>query len=173
MPTRLLRRTLLATVGSAFLFTVTASADTLYSNGPVNGNTDAWTINFGFVVSDTFTLTQPSQVNGLSFNVWIFPGDVLESVGVYISSQEDGGTTFFNQQISVTQGTCFDNNFGFTVCEESGTFGPVNLASGTYWLNLQNAAVNSGDPAFWDENSGVGCNSPGCPSNAPLQFAHS
>jgi hypothetical protein len=28
---------------------------TVYENGPINGNTDAWTINFGFVVSDTFT----------------------------------------------------------------------------------------------------------------------
>ncbi len=28
---------------------------TIYENGPINGNTDAWTINFGFVVSDSFT----------------------------------------------------------------------------------------------------------------------
>ena len=26
----------------------------IYENGPVNGTTDAWTINFGYVVSDTF-----------------------------------------------------------------------------------------------------------------------
>src|SRR5271167_2692907 len=26
----------------------------LYENGPVNGTTDAWTINFGYIVSDTF-----------------------------------------------------------------------------------------------------------------------
>ena len=25
-----------------------------YDNGPINGTTDAWTINFGYVVSDTF-----------------------------------------------------------------------------------------------------------------------
>lgn len=166
MPIRRLRRSVLATVAFAFLFTIAASADTLYSNGPVNGNTDSWVINFGFVTSDTFTLTQASQVNGLSFNVWIFPGDVLESVGVYITSQEDGGTSFFNQQVSVTQGACFANNYGFNVCEETGGFSPVNLAAGTYWLNLQNATVQTGDPVFWDENSGVGCNSPGCPSQA-------
>jgi hypothetical protein len=28
----------------------------LYDNGPVNGTTDAWTINFGFVASDTSRL---------------------------------------------------------------------------------------------------------------------
>ncbi len=36
----------------------------------------------------------------------------------------------------------------------------------TYWLNLYNAAVPSGDPVYWDENSGVGCHGNGCPSQA-------
>jgi PEP-CTERM motif len=36
----------------------------------------------------------------------------------------------------------------------------VNLAAGTYWLNLANAVVNDGDPIYWDENSGVGGNGP-------------
>ncbi len=27
-----------------------------YDNGPINGTTDAWTINFGYVVSDTFVM---------------------------------------------------------------------------------------------------------------------
>lgn len=34
------------------------------------------------------------------------------------------------------------------------SFGAVSLASGTYWLNLDNAVVNDGDPIYWDENSG-------------------
>ena len=25
-----------------------------YDNGPINGTTDAWTINFGYIVSDTY-----------------------------------------------------------------------------------------------------------------------
>jgi len=37
------------------LAVVPAMAQTVYSNGPINGTTDAWTINFGFVVSDSFT----------------------------------------------------------------------------------------------------------------------
>ena len=27
----------------------------------------------------------------------------------------------------------------------------------TYWFNVFNAAVPSGDPVYWDENSGKGC----------------
>ena len=30
---------------------IPASAQVLYDNGPLNGSTDAWTINFGYVVS--------------------------------------------------------------------------------------------------------------------------
>jgi PEP-CTERM motif len=143
-----------------------ASAQVLYNNGPVDGETDSFVINFGFTVSDTFTLSQSSQVTGLSFNAWIFPGDVIDSVDVSITSQENGGTTYFNQQVNTTQGACFSNEFGFNVCQETASFNAGNLAGGTYWLNLQNAMVNTGDPAFWDENSGVGCTSPGCPSTA-------
>ena len=39
------------------LAVVPAVAQTdLYDNGPTNGTVDAWTINFGFIVSDSFTL---------------------------------------------------------------------------------------------------------------------
>jgi PEP-CTERM motif len=128
---------------------------TLYSNGAVGGSTDSWTINFGFVVSDTFTLSSQSVVNELVFNAWTFSGDVLENAQVQITSSEFGGTTFSNQVVSFTQSGCSVNQYGFSVCVETGMFpSGVNLAAGTYWLNLDNAVVNDGDPIFWDENSG-------------------
>ena len=45
------------------------------------------------------------------------------------------------------------------------------MSGTTYWLNLENAVVPSGDPVYWDENSGVGCTGDdgkggGCPSQA-------
>ena len=42
----------------------------------------------------------------------------------------------------------------------------ATTSGSTYWLNLQNAVVPSGDPVYWDENSGTGCQSNGCPSSA-------
>jgi PEP-CTERM motif len=139
-----------------FLAVVPAMAQTVYSNGPINGNIDAWTINSGFVVSDTFTVgSGGASVNGLVYGAWVFPGDVLESVDVQITSSEFGGTTYFSGTVNFTQSNCFTNLFGFNVCAEtSSAFGPVNLAAGTYWLNLDNAVVNDGDPIYWDENSG-------------------
>ncbi len=52
----------------------------VYSDGLINGNTDAWTINFGFAVSDTFATPGDTVLTGLQFGAWLFPGDVL-SVG--------------------------------------------------------------------------------------------
>ncbi len=159
------RRILLA-ICFGLVMTVAATAQTVYSNGPINGETDAFTINFGFVVSNTFTVSQPSQITGLSFGAWLQPGDILQSVDVSITSQELGGTTYFNQQVNFTQSNCFANNYGFNVCEETTSFNAGNFATGTFWVNLGNAVVNDGDPIYWDENNGVGCTSPGCPSVA-------
>jgi hypothetical protein len=126
----------------------------LYDNGQPNGTVDAWTINFGFIVSDTFTLGSQSDVNGLNFAAWLFPGDVLESAELSITSSEFGGTTFFDGVVNFNQSNCTSNQFGFNVCQENGSFNSVNLGAGTYWLNLQNAVVNTGDPVYWDENGG-------------------
>ena len=130
-----------------------AMADTLYSNGPTNGTTDGWTINFGFIVSDTFTLSAASTVTGLTFATWMEPGDTLLSAQVAITSSEFGGTQFFNSVVNFTQSGCSVNQYGFDLCTESGTFN-VALNSGTYWLNLENAVSALGDPVYWDENSG-------------------
>ena len=136
------------------LLAVPAMAQTVYTNGAINGSTDAWTINFGFVVSDTFTVASDASVTGLTFGAWTFPGDVLLNAGVQITSSEFGGTTFFSGTVNFTQSGCSTNQYGFNVCTETGSFGPVNLAAGTYWLNIDNAVVNNGDPIYWDENSG-------------------
>ena len=158
-------RAVLATLCLVFLTSVAVSAQVLYDNGAINGETDAWPINFGFVVSDSFVIsTGNSTINGLSFNAWLFPGDLLESVEVDITSEPFGGTTYFDQQVSITQqSNCFDNEFGHLVCNETASFNGPTLGNGTYFLNLKNAMSNTGDPVYWDENSGIGCTSPGCP----------
>jgi len=132
-----------------------AVADTIYDNGPINGTTDAWTINFGFVVSDTFSIgAGGATVTGLSFGAWMFPGDQIHVGEVSITSDEFGGTTFFDGVVNFTVSGCSGNQYGYNVCTESGNLGTnVNLAAGTYWLNLQNFA-DVGDPLYWDENSG-------------------
>ena len=137
------------------LVAVPAMAQDIYDNGPTNGNTDAWTVNFGFTVSDTFnTSLANTQITGVTFAAWMAPGDVLDSAEISITSSEAGGTSYFDQTVSFTQSGCVGNQYGYNVCNETGTFSAFLPAAGTYWLNIQNASSASGDPVYWDENSG-------------------
>jgi hypothetical protein len=138
----------------------------VYDNGPVNGQVDAWTINFGFAVSDTFHLSAASSVEDITFWAWVEPGDVVTSTEVQLGSNGYFSNNLFDGTVSLTQSNCFTNNFGFDVCAEHGTFADTDLGPGNYTLTLQNATTEDGNPLYWDENSGVGCTSPGCPSSA-------
>ncbi len=132
-----------------------AMAQTIYSNGAPNGNNDAWTINLGYVVSDSFTVTGGATVAGVQFAAWLFAGDVLQTAEVSITSSEFGGTTYFDQVVNFTQqSNCPLNKLDYEICVETGLFTGPTLAGGTYWLNLQNASVPSGDPVYWDQNFG-------------------
>jgi len=139
-----------------------------YENGPINGTTDAWTINFGYAVADTFTIsTDPYTIDHMDFGAWLAPGDTLISAEVSITSDPFGGTSYFDGTVQFSQGNCSTNEYGYNVCTEtSSMFSGPALQPGTYWVTLQNAVVNTGDPVYWDENSGVGCGSSGCPSLA-------
>jgi hypothetical protein len=137
-----------------------------YDNGPINGTTDAWTINFGYIVSDTFT----GAVNGFRFGAWEFPGDTMTSVDWSITSGENGGTVYGSgtaSGASLTDRFISTNQYGYNIDDITVSGLVVGTTNGvTYWLNLQNAAVPSGDPVYWDENSGAGCAGTGCPSKA-------
>jgi len=140
-----------------------------WDNGPINGTTDAWTINFGYIVSDTY-VSNGSNVTGFQFGVWEFPGDVMSSVQWSITSGENSGTTYGSGTASgsaLTDKFISTNQYGYDIDVISVTGLNVAEVNGTtYWLNLQNAAVPSGDPVYWDENSGAGCKSNGCPAKA-------
>jgi hypothetical protein len=132
------------------LAAVSAMAQTVYSNGPPNGNTNAWTINFGYAVSDTFNVANNgTTITGTDFVTW----GILNSVELSITSGENGGTSYFDQMLNVIPGTCTRNQYDYAVCQESVTFSGPTLNSGTYWLNLQDAQPPS-SPVYWDENSG-------------------
>jgi len=68
---------------------------------------------------------------------------------------------------SLTDTFISTNEYGYDIDKISVSGLNVPEKSGvTYWLNLYNATVPSGDPVYWDENSGVGCGGAGCPSMA-------
>ncbi len=137
------------------LAAVPAMAQDIYDNGPVNGQDLGWTINFGFSLSDSFTVGSPANISGASFWAWLIPGDTLTSVEFQIGAAAFGNE-LMDQTLNVTAANCFSNQFGYNVCDETASFngGGVNLGAGTYWMTLSNASVPSGDPVYWDMNSG-------------------
>ena len=137
-----------------------------YNNGPINGNIDAWTINFGFIVSDTFE-ADSSQVDGFMFGAREFPGDTTVTVDWSITSGENGGQVLGSGTANVLDQFISVNAFGYDIdlISVTGLHVPTVLST-QYWLNLQNAVTKDGEIVFWDENSGIGCTSPGCPSIA-------
>ena len=162
---------LLFLVLSLVLILVPASAQVLYDNGPVNGNVDAWTISSGYVVSDTIVCCKVDSpatdvMTGFDFWVWEYPGDTALTVDWSLTSAENGGTVFGSGTANLTDTFISTNEFGFNIDKLTASGLNVALSPGTYWLNLQNGSTAEGNPLFWDENSGVGCSSPGCPSSA-------
>ncbi len=141
-----------------------------YDNGPINGTTDAWTINFGYVVSDTFTVATNGTVASVSFGAWEFPGDTMLTVDWTITARENG--TGVGQTSNVTDKYISTNQYGYNIDLVSFNTS-VPLAAGTYWLNLYNATVPSGDPVYWDENSGAGCGGTGGGANCPATASES
>ena len=147
-----------------------------YDNGPINGTTDAWTINFGYVVSDTFT-GDGNMDQQFYFGVWEFPGDTMSSVQWSITSGENSGTVYASGTASggnLTDTFISTNQYGYDIDVIMVSGLNLSTTSGTvYWLNLQNAAVPSGDPVYWDENSGAGCAGTGGGKNCPSQASES
>ena len=109
--------------------------DVIYENGPVNGTTDAWTINFGYVVSDSF-VPNGSTVTGFDIWVWEFPGDLMTSVDWSITSDPNGGTVYGSGTASVTDTFISTNQYGYNIDKISASGLNASGGSGTVWLNL-------------------------------------
>ncbi len=134
-------------------------AGTLYTNGPVNGNTYAWTIIDTGVpnccsIADSFTVTN-STVTGATFYTWTFAGDVPATVNWAITTAPFGGTTLGSGTANLTDTFLFANG-GYNVNSDSFSIPALTLAAGTYWLQLGSATdtAANGDFIYWDENDG-------------------
>ncbi len=134
-----------------------AADDTLYANGPYNGEVNAWQIGNGITVSDSFTLGKAAQIKAISFVAWVFPGDTISEVDGSITDTENGlaGTTVINgSRSNIKNNVVATNELGYEVDLVTLTGLDINLNAGTYWLNINTALTDQGDPVSWDENSG-------------------
>src|SRR5664279_1465969 len=111
----------LLTILCLLLAVAPAMADTLYDNGPYNGNTWAWLINFGSSVSDSFTLAANYQgaeyIDGLHFVYWDAYGtyDVLTTVDMALGSTSFGADYFSGTLTNVTNTFLGTNQYGYSL----------------------------------------------------------
>lgn len=148
---------LIGIVFAAALASSAASADVLYDGGAINGQTDGWTLNFGFQVGNTFSLGNDSTVTGVeNMGLWLFQGDNATSIDWAITSDPTGaGTTYGSGTAALTLTPVLTpNNLGYNVYAASFSIGALALNAGNYWLVLQNLVVDTGDPGYWDMNGG-------------------
>jgi hypothetical protein len=155
MESHSMKKTALAVLSLALVGVVASApafAGTVYSNGPLDGNDIAFTINAGFAVSDSFTLTSTSTITSIDFGAWVFPGDSFTSVDWSIGANNPftGATT----TAATTNVFDFTNGFGYDVYTESFSTGSLTLGPGTYYLTLENAVTAGGQNAYWDQNNG-------------------
>ena len=146
---------------------VPASAQVLYDNGPLDGHGNAWQINGPYTVLDSFLIGDPSTITGFDFYVWAFHGDTPLTVDWEIIPFQPGG--FHASGTSNLQNTYIFTTFDLMFDIDKETVTGLDLhdvAPGEYWLSLYDATTAGNRELFWDENSGVGCKSGGCPSMA-------
>ena len=146
----------LLTILCLMLAVIPAMADTLYNNGPYNGTADAWTINFGFSVSDSFTVPTNSPIADLHIVYWDASStDLLTTVDMAIGSTSFGGTP--QTLTGVTNVFLGTNQFGYNLYAAWYSFASIPW-SGAGYVTLSNACSTSGcsvsNPIYWDENSG-------------------
>jgi len=132
---------------------------------------DSWAIyddvpdSIDYITGDSFVLTAPATVESFQFGYWVLAPqddttipDTITAVDWSITSDPLGGTTYdvgTNTDVSSVIDPSSPNTFGFNLFEGTASTGAADLPAGVYYLNLQNAAVANGDPAYWDENDGA------------------
>jgi len=145
-----------------------ASAGVVYNNdfGGVistdNYAIDAWTINYGFQVTNSFVLDNNTTVTGVNFAVWVpNSSDTLTSVNWYIreDSSPDNpllGTVVASGTVNPVGSTLLSpNGVGYDVFGESFDIPSLALSGGTkYWLQFDGAVVPNADPIYWDQSDG-------------------
>ena len=138
-----------------YLMLAVAPAMASYSNGPYNGTTDAWTINFGFTVSDSFTLSG-GTVSSFHFVYWdASASDLLTTADLQLGTTSFGGSATTVAFSNTFLGT---NQYGYNLFQADATGLSIPWAGGAGFATLGNACSTSGcsvsNPIYWDENSG-------------------
>ena len=139
-----------------------AWAGVVFNNYPINSTIQAFAINFGYSVSDSFT-TDPGGdvVTGVNFGSWNVSGDDITAVDWMIGttpfSSTGGGSGTAAAVTDTLQVSLSPNPDSYNIYSNSiNLLGEPSLAPGTYYLTLENAVFPGGNQVYWDVNDGAG-----------------
>ena len=149
-------------VAASFLLSTPASAGVLYDNGLISGQTGigSWSISYGNIMSDSFTLTGTSTLTGVNLGIWIVPGDTPASLEWRITdSVPDPALGVIGATASLTSSLwCSAGSSGCAPSADiyaSGFSLPgVVLGPGTYYLTLDYGLGAGYNSLYWDINNG-------------------
>jgi hypothetical protein len=147
----------------SFLLVLPLPASVLYDNGPIIGSYGgigiaSWvegTHNEWYMATNSFTLSADSIFTGVTFGAEFYAGDSGLTVDWAITSTPFGPS--LAQGTASLAGTYLFTNPGYDPVDawaESFFVDPVELAAGTYWLQLSNCMTSNYDWAYWDVNQG-------------------
>ncbi|MGC2107909.1 MAG: hypothetical protein WA655_00235 [Candidatus Korobacteraceae bacterium] len=159
----------------------TCDPSALFCNFPEDGYTDAWTINYGYSVTNEIQLPKAlsgqskAHITGFEFTVWTIPDyiDALESVSWGLGSTEFGtdygrGAGCASCGTVIQPGFAFLNEYGYAVwtIQVTGLNTDIPLSQSqktSVWFTLHDAnvytAYKTNSPVYWDQNcSPVACN---------------
>lgn len=128
-----------------------AIADVAYTNGSLNSGIGAHFISGGWAVSDSFVLSNTTNLTGATLGLWTNPGahatSISWSIGASAQTSEYGSGT-------ASLSNVYDNtNWYYDVSLSTFAFS-ATLDAGTYWLTISNATGDAGNDIYWDINNG-------------------
>ena len=150
---------LVLTILCLMLAVAPAVAGTLYSNGPYDGNTNAWGIGGVQAVTNSNNLNSSrSNVYPIDFVYWdASEADLLTTVDMSMGTTPFGTDIFSGTLTGVTNTFLGTNQYGYDLYQASYSTNVVVPTGGLGYLTLSNACTTSGcdtNPISWDENSG-------------------
>jgi hypothetical protein len=151
---------ILGLLGALAAIPASAGSVVLYDNSTASSYvTNNWYNYNGYYynsISDSFTLSSPATVTGVTFGSWTDPGATVTDLQWAI------GTTDFASDIasgsaSITNTGFIGSEYGFDVDSNLFSLPDLSFGAGTYWLTLSNVtASDSGDGGIeaWDQSNG-------------------
>ena len=145
-----MKKCILALWAFVLLWGGAVKADLVYDNGPI-ASVNAYTINGGQAISDSFTVSSATNLTGATAGLWVATPEVPISVQWSIGTTPGGSDV--GSGIATTSNTFFGtaDNGVFSIYESAFALSGAVAAGPTYWLTLQNA---SPVPMYWDINNG-------------------